>query len=73
LGFPKRADMSMQFNRTIIFPNITFCMSKRQAWSHFGNFGNSSDSGNFSSNSTLTSSNKDWNPEVEVLKEKKSL
>nr|CAD2138254.1 unnamed protein product [Meloidogyne enterolobii] len=67
LGFPKRADMSMQFNRTIIFPNITFCMSKRQAWSHFGNFGNSSDSGNFSSNSTLTSSNKDWNPEVEQI------
>uniref|UniRef100_A0A915N965 Amiloride-sensitive sodium channel n=1 Tax=Meloidogyne javanica TaxID=6303 RepID=A0A915N965_MELJA len=67
LGFPKRADMSMQFNRTIIFPNITFCMSKRQAWSHFGNFGNSSDSGNFSSNSTLTTSNKDWNPEVEQI------
>ncbi|KAF7639409.1 hypothetical protein Mgra_00001081 [Meloidogyne graminicola] len=36
LGFPKRADMSMQFNRSITFPNITFCMSKRQAWSHFG-------------------------------------
>jgi hypothetical protein len=24
------------FNQSMTFPNLTFCMSKRQAWSHFG-------------------------------------
>ena len=33
---PKQANMNMIFNQSMTFPNLTFCMSKRQAWSHFG-------------------------------------
>lgn len=27
--------MDIIFNDTITFPNMTFCMSKKHAWSHF--------------------------------------
>uniref|UniRef100_A0A914LJS0 Uncharacterized protein n=1 Tax=Meloidogyne incognita TaxID=6306 RepID=A0A914LJS0_MELIC len=27
--------MSVRFNETMKMPNITFCMSREQAWSHF--------------------------------------
>jgi hypothetical protein len=33
---PKQANMNMIFNDSMTYPNMTFCMSKRQAWSHFG-------------------------------------
>lgn len=29
------AKMSIIFNETMTFPNMTFCMAKNQAWSHF--------------------------------------
>ncbi|CAK5024730.1 unnamed protein product [Meloidogyne enterolobii] len=32
---PKKSDMSVRFNETMKMPNITFCMSREQAWSHF--------------------------------------
>ncbi|VDK20800.1 unnamed protein product, partial [Anisakis simplex] len=32
---PKQSDMNMMFNESMTMPNITFCMSKTQAWSHF--------------------------------------
>uniref|UniRef100_A0A914DS04 Uncharacterized protein n=1 Tax=Acrobeloides nanus TaxID=290746 RepID=A0A914DS04_9BILA len=32
---PKQADMKIVFNKSIAMPNITFCMSRAQAWSHF--------------------------------------
>ncbi|KAL3115780.1 hypothetical protein niasHT_007785 [Heterodera trifolii] len=33
---PKQANMNVKFNGSVTFPNITFCMPRRQAWSHFG-------------------------------------
>uniref|UniRef100_A0A0N4ZXK9 Amiloride-sensitive sodium channel n=1 Tax=Parastrongyloides trichosuri TaxID=131310 RepID=A0A0N4ZXK9_PARTI len=32
---PKKADMNIMFNETMGLPNVTFCMSRDQAWSHF--------------------------------------
>uniref|UniRef100_A0A0N5BGK4 Amiloride-sensitive sodium channel n=1 Tax=Strongyloides papillosus TaxID=174720 RepID=A0A0N5BGK4_STREA len=32
---PKKADMNIMFNETMSLPNVTFCMSRDQAWSHF--------------------------------------
>ncbi|KAH7730932.1 Protein DEL-6 a [Aphelenchoides avenae] len=32
---PKQADMNIVFNQSMSMPNITFCMSKKQALSHF--------------------------------------
>ncbi|CAJ0590278.1 unnamed protein product [Cylicocyclus nassatus] len=32
---PKDSDMNIVFNDSMTMPNITFCMSKEQAWSHF--------------------------------------
>ncbi|WKY09809.1 hypothetical protein Q1695_002288 [Nippostrongylus brasiliensis] len=32
---PKESDMNIVFNDSMTMPNITFCMSKKQAWSHF--------------------------------------
>ncbi|KAK0399741.1 hypothetical protein QR680_003191 [Steinernema hermaphroditum] len=32
---PKKADMNIVFNESMTMPNITFCMSRKQAWSHF--------------------------------------
>uniref|UniRef100_A0AC35TVA4 Amiloride-sensitive sodium channel n=1 Tax=Rhabditophanes sp. KR3021 TaxID=114890 RepID=A0AC35TVA4_9BILA len=32
---PKKADMNIMFNETMQLPNITFCLSRDQAWSHF--------------------------------------
>uniref|UniRef100_A0A158PA12 Amiloride-sensitive sodium channel n=1 Tax=Angiostrongylus cantonensis TaxID=6313 RepID=A0A158PA12_ANGCA len=32
---PKQSDMNMVFNDSMTMPNVTFCMSKKQAWSHF--------------------------------------
>uniref|UniRef100_A0A1I7XKV3 PDZ domain-containing protein n=1 Tax=Heterorhabditis bacteriophora TaxID=37862 RepID=A0A1I7XKV3_HETBA len=32
---PKESDMNIVFNDSMTMPNITFCMSKQQAWSHF--------------------------------------
>uniref|UniRef100_A0A9J2PU91 Amiloride-sensitive sodium channel n=1 Tax=Ascaris lumbricoides TaxID=6252 RepID=A0A9J2PU91_ASCLU len=32
---PKQSDMNMVFNESMTMPNITFCMSRTQAWSHF--------------------------------------
>ncbi|KAI1716654.1 Amiloride-sensitive sodium channel [Ditylenchus destructor] len=34
-GCPKEANMNINFNESIVFPNMTFCMSRDQAWSHF--------------------------------------
>lgn len=34
-GNPKKSDMNVRFNETMQMPNITFCMSRAQAWSHF--------------------------------------
>ncbi|KAE9556500.1 hypothetical protein FO519_000194 [Halicephalobus sp. NKZ332] len=34
-GDPKQSDMNIRFNDSMTMPNITFCMSKKQAWSHF--------------------------------------
>ncbi|PAV62851.1 hypothetical protein WR25_15920 [Diploscapter pachys] len=33
--YPKTTDMNIRFNETITMPNVTFCMSRTQAWSHF--------------------------------------
>jgi len=35
LEHPKKADISIMFNSSMTMPNITFCMSRAQAWSHF--------------------------------------
>lgn len=35
LGYPKQSDMNIMFNESMMMPNITFCMSRQQAWSHF--------------------------------------
>ncbi|KAE9548837.1 hypothetical protein FO519_007956 [Halicephalobus sp. NKZ332] len=32
---PKQSDMNIVFNESMTMPNITFCMSRPQAWSHF--------------------------------------
>lgn len=32
---PKESDMNIVFNDSMTMPNVTFCMSKKQAWSHF--------------------------------------
>uniref|UniRef100_A0A914PTN1 Uncharacterized protein n=1 Tax=Panagrolaimus davidi TaxID=227884 RepID=A0A914PTN1_9BILA len=32
---PKQSDMNIVFNESMTMPNITFCMSRSQAWSHF--------------------------------------
>ncbi|KAI3422154.1 hypothetical protein GPALN_012687 [Globodera pallida] len=32
---PKKSDMNVRFNDTMRVPNMTFCMSRAQAWSHF--------------------------------------
>ncbi|KAL3083093.1 hypothetical protein niasHS_010895 [Heterodera schachtii] len=32
---PKKSDMNVRFNDTMKVPNMTFCMSRAQAWSHF--------------------------------------
>ncbi|KAI1720540.1 amiloride-sensitive sodium channel domain-containing protein [Ditylenchus destructor] len=32
---PKQSDMNIRFNESMTMPNITFCMSRSQAWSHF--------------------------------------
>uniref|UniRef100_A0A915D2X1 Uncharacterized protein n=1 Tax=Ditylenchus dipsaci TaxID=166011 RepID=A0A915D2X1_9BILA len=32
---PKQSDMNIMFNESMTMPNITFCMSRSQAWSHF--------------------------------------
>jgi hypothetical protein len=32
---PKQSEMNIMFNDSMTMPNITFCMSKKQAWSHF--------------------------------------
>lgn len=32
---PKQSDMNIVFNESMTMPNITFCMSRAQAWSHF--------------------------------------
>uniref|UniRef100_A0AC34GRY9 Uncharacterized protein n=1 Tax=Panagrolaimus sp. ES5 TaxID=591445 RepID=A0AC34GRY9_9BILA len=32
---PKQSDMNIVFNESMTMPNITFCMSRTQAWSHF--------------------------------------
>ena len=32
---PKQADINIIFNETMTMPNITFCMGKNQAYSHF--------------------------------------
>jgi hypothetical protein len=32
---PKQADMNIVFNQSMTMPNITWCISKKQAWSHF--------------------------------------
>lgn len=34
-GDPKQSEMNIIFNESMTMPNITFCMSKKQAWSHF--------------------------------------
>lgn len=34
-GDPKQSDMNIRFNESMTMPNITFCMSRSQAWSHF--------------------------------------
>ncbi|KJH45505.1 Amiloride-sensitive sodium channel [Dictyocaulus viviparus] len=34
-GDPKESDMNIVFNESMTMPNVTFCMSKKQAWSHF--------------------------------------
>lgn len=31
----KQSDMNIMFNESMTMPNITFCMSRAQAWSHF--------------------------------------
>ncbi|KAI1701042.1 amiloride-sensitive sodium channel domain-containing protein [Ditylenchus destructor] len=31
----KKAEMEIVFNDSMTFPNMTFCMTKKQAWSHF--------------------------------------
>lgn len=35
MEYPKQSDMNIMFNESMQMPNITFCMSRRQAWSHF--------------------------------------
>ncbi|VDN07710.1 unnamed protein product [Thelazia callipaeda] len=35
MEYPKQSDMNIMFNESMYMPNITFCMSKQQAWSHF--------------------------------------
>nr|CAD2122414.1 unnamed protein product [Meloidogyne enterolobii] len=35
----KEIDMKMNFNASMTMPNITFCMSKNNAWSHFNQTG----------------------------------
>uniref|UniRef100_A0A914HZ17 Amiloride-sensitive sodium channel n=1 Tax=Globodera rostochiensis TaxID=31243 RepID=A0A914HZ17_GLORO len=35
-GNPKQANMNVKFNQSVTYPNMTFCMPRRQAWSHFG-------------------------------------
>ncbi|KAK6021283.1 hypothetical protein OSTOST_13044, partial [Ostertagia ostertagi] len=32
---PKDSNMNIVFNDSMTMPNVTFCMSKKQAWSHF--------------------------------------
>ncbi|TKR70040.1 hypothetical protein L596_022110 [Steinernema carpocapsae] len=34
-GNPKQSDMNIMFNESMTMPNVTFCMSREQAWSHF--------------------------------------
>lgn len=41
---PKKADMNIMFNETMSLPNVTFCMSRDQAWSHFKPSPNETDS-----------------------------
>lgn len=51
---PKEANMNIIFNETMTFPTMTFCMSKKQAWSHF-NISN-----------TLFDNNPEWDKIVNV-------
>lgn len=32
---PKESDINIVFNDSMTMPNVTFCMSRAQAWSHF--------------------------------------
>ncbi|KAL3986142.1 Amiloride-sensitive sodium channel family protein [Acanthocheilonema viteae] len=34
LEYPKQSDMNIMFNESMYMPNITFCMSRQQAWSY---------------------------------------
>ncbi|CAI2354399.1 unnamed protein product [Caenorhabditis sp. 36 PRJEB53466] len=33
--WPKESDINIVFNESMTMPNVTFCMSRQQAWSHF--------------------------------------
>ncbi|PIC27044.1 hypothetical protein B9Z55_019423 [Caenorhabditis nigoni] len=33
--YPKESDINIVFNESMTMPNVTFCMSRAQAWSHF--------------------------------------
>lgn len=46
--------MNIMFNETITFPSLTFCMSRKQAWSHF-------DLGN-----TTTDNTSEWDDIIKV-------
>lgn len=35
MQYPKQSDMNIMFNVSMHMPNITFCMSRQQAWSNF--------------------------------------
>ncbi|VDK82350.1 unnamed protein product [Litomosoides sigmodontis] len=35
MEYPKQSNMNIMFNESMYMPNITFCMSRQQAWSHF--------------------------------------
>lgn len=34
MEYPKQSNMNIMFNESMHMPNITFCMSRQQAWSH---------------------------------------
>uniref|UniRef100_A0A915E437 Amiloride-sensitive sodium channel n=1 Tax=Ditylenchus dipsaci TaxID=166011 RepID=A0A915E437_9BILA len=50
---PKEANMNINFNESITFPELTFCMSRDQAWSHFQ-----------IDNTTLVDVNPEWEQEI---------
>ncbi|MCP9264489.1 Amiloride-sensitive sodium channel [Dirofilaria immitis] len=35
IEYPKQSNMNIVFNESMRMPNITFCMTRQQAWSHF--------------------------------------